>query len=114
MHLPSHCLQGKACFWFVCLFLCRYTGTQHRQLRPPNTTRKQTINFKKQTVSGKEGTSQGGQNKWAPSCRTLNENEQGLKQVGDGQREGKNQIEIVCQLPKPHQAVVKTLAESKL
>lgn len=60
---------------------------------------KANYKFQKQAVSGEEGTSQGGQNKWGPSCRTLNENEQWLIQVGDGQREGKNQIEIVCQPP---------------
>lgn len=54
------------------------------------------------------------QNKWAPSCRTLNKNEQWLIQMGNRQREGKNETEIVHQLPKCHQAVIETLAESKL
>lgn len=54
------------------------------------------------------------QNKWVPSCRTLSENEQWLIQVGSRQREGKNEAEIVYQLPKCHQAVTETLAESKL
>lgn len=35
-------------------------------------------------------------------------------EVEDGQRKGRSHSETMCQLPEPHQALVRILAESQL
>lgn len=110
MHVQSLCLQGKACFLFVCT-QSRSTAEASKHYQKAKyafkTNKRKNPHHNSKWKRRNTRTPQGRQNKWAPSWTVAYTGGRWVKRRGNSDW---NSVSA----PWLHQAVVKTSAESKL